>query len=69
MTDRPEVSRKVYAYLSAIRNDRKRQYGFAYLAWTRNPVGDPPRPLMIGTMAAQAVRMTLAELEGEASNA
>jgi len=62
MTVKPET----YAYLSAIRNDRKRVYGFAYLAWMRNPIGDPPRPLMVGTMAAQAVRMRLEELEAKA---
>ena len=49
-------------YVGSIRNDLKREYARAYLAFLRapGPALGPERPRGLSYMAAQAVRMTLA---------
>jgi hypothetical protein len=47
-------------YIAKIKNPYKQAYAAAYLAHMRGCCPEP-RPIMIGAMAAQAVRMNLAE--------
>jgi hypothetical protein len=58
----------VYKYLNAIRNDKKRQYGFAYLAHLRHPWTAEPES-ECSYMAAQAVRHQINVLLNQSGNA
>lgn len=65
----PEIEAKAIAYIRAIRSPAKRTYAYAYLAHLgktpaeRFAAGDP-EPQGLTYMAAQAVRLRLAEIIG-----
>ncbi len=53
-------------YVRRIKNDAKRSYAEAYLAWLRGgEIGDSPEYTDLSYMVAQAVRMQLREAYGE----
>ena len=48
-------------YISRIRNTYKHDYADKYWRWLTGCIAEEPRPILVGTMAAQAVRMQLIE--------
>ena len=56
--------------VSHIRNRAKKRYAIAYLAWRRNGGGgNEPGHDDLGHMAAQSVRLAIAQYEEELANA
>ena len=60
--ERARVRQSALAYVKAIRNPRKREYALQLLGSTFEGMPEPTRPQGLSLMAAQAVRMQLAEL-------
>jgi hypothetical protein len=59
-----EWNRKAEKYIRHIRNKSKQEYARAYYNWMRRGErGEPPQPKYISTMASQAVRIMLQDIQ------
>jgi len=55
-----------HRYVRKIRNDAKREYAERYLRYRLGLAAEPESPANLSVMGAQAVRISLAEILGEA---
>jgi hypothetical protein len=63
--ERARIQQATWAYIQAIRNPLKRHYALLMIGHLSEGMPEPERPSGLSFMAAQAVRMQLAELRRE----